>query len=81
MEDVESNTTSQTDDTTLHLTTTTSMNDNSERSKHKEPVLEEKYTVSQDILLQLPHNNSKEDELAQSTNLNLSLYKVLLTNR
>ncbi|XP_023230855.1 zinc finger MYM-type protein 5-like [Centruroides sculpturatus] len=66
-EEVKPTTASQADDSTLHLTSTPSMNDNSQRSKNKEPLQEVKSTTSQDILLQLPHNNSKEDEPAQST--------------
>ncbi|KAF2881646.1 hypothetical protein ILUMI_24503 [Ignelater luminosus] len=61
-EEVKSTTTSQADNTTLHLTSTSPMNDNSQRSKSKEPLQEEKSTASQDVLLQLPHNNSKEEE-------------------
>ncbi|XP_023239044.1 uncharacterized protein LOC111637713 [Centruroides sculpturatus] len=64
-EEVKPNTASQADDSTLHLTSTPSMNDNSQRSKNKEPLQEVKSITSQDILLQLPHNNSKEDEPAQ----------------
>lgn len=66
VEEVKSSTTSQGDKKTLHLASTPSINDNSPSNKN-DPLQEKQSAASQDILLQYPHYNSKEDEPAQST--------------